>query len=290
MPDTLVYTRSDGLVLDLSDNVNYKFRHHEGFGIGDFDHTAVDVPTLDGDYWFGTRFKTRTVTVDIVINATNLASLQTKRGQLLSALNPHPYSGKLTLTQSNGVVRCLDCVLSSTLPMPTSQHIGRAHMALSLQFRSVGSPFLYDPVQQSTTITPSGGGFTFPWQFPFVLAQSQIYAAPVINNPGDVPTPVEINLTGPALNPIFQNSTTGQTFSFSGGLANVDINPGGILYINTDPRKRRVQLYGVDAWDKLVAADFWGLNAGANNLFFDIGNTTVATSLVISWFNRYLGV
>lgn len=290
MPESLVWTRDDGLVLDLSDGVSYKLRHHDGFGMPPFDPITVSVPTIEGDFWLGSHFNARVVTIDLVLNADTLAALQARRAEIISAVNPR-HQGTLTLTQSNGVVRAFDCALGAQASMPTSQHIGRSHMGLQLQFRSVGNPALYDPVKQSLIISTAGSlGFSFPWQFPFQLARSQVYAQPVVNNPGDLETPVEITLTGPGQEPIFRNDTLNQRVSFAGGVAPFFIAQGGNLYLSMDQRRRRVQRYGVDIWNALTEADFWTLQPGANSLFFDIGATTTDTVLKIEWYNRYLGV
>jgi len=290
---TVLYERQDPArtTLDLNDGVKIKLRHHDGFGIPEFQHATVPSPGIHGDYWFGVKYPSRTVTLDLVLYAASLAALQNLRAEIIDKLNPSVFTGILKVTQANGVTRHLDCVLAESLPMLTTQHVGQRSMMLSVRFRSVGSPFFYDPLLKSYNIAPGStqgnfmiGGFAFP----FTLAQSGVYSSGDLIYNGHVPTPVQISVYGPGLDPIMRNETLGRTISFSGSGLNIAV--GGVLYVNTDPRARDVQIGGLTAWPYLRESGFWWLQSGVNRISFELGGTAVGTNLVMSYYDRYLGL
>jgi Phage tail protein RIFT-related domain/Siphovirus-type tail component, C-terminal domain len=305
MPTTLtgslIYQRIEGLdaqgqpilgpTFDLNDMVNTKLRHHDGFGIGEFAHTTAASPGLHGDFWFGVKYAARTLTVDVILMAAGLGALQTLRARLIDVLNPSVFSGRLELIQANGAALYFDCVLAESLPMPTFQHIGQRGMTLSLRFRSTGAPFFYSPVAQQYTVNPGVaagnfmvGGFTFP----FTLSQSGVFNEVVLTYPGHVPTPVEIRFYGPGIEPVMRNQTLGRTIGFLG--SGLSLGQGTLLYINTDPRYRDVTVPGVNGWSYLRESGFWWLQPGPNRLSFELGGSTPATYLTMTYLNRYLGV
>ena len=290
---TLVYVRDDGATIDLNDGAKIKLRHHDGFGIPEFQHAVSPSPGIDGDYWFGVRYPPRIVTVDVTLFADGLAALQNLRREIITALNPTVFAGTLEMVQVNGTARRFDCVLAETLPMPTTQHIGQKAMMLTLRFRSVGEPFLYDPVPQvysvrSGTGNPGNfmvGGFSFP----FRLSQSGVFNQVVMTYQGDVPTPVTLTLYGPGLEPVFRNDTLGRIVSFE--RSGFELPKDGTLIVDMDPRHRSVTFQGgQNGWPYLRESGFWWLQPGPNSLTFEVGGSTPDTLLTMTYFRRYLGV
>lgn len=289
---TLLYVREDGVVLDLNDGANIKLRHHDGFGIPEFQHAVSPSPGIDGDYWFGVRYPPRILTLDVTLFADGLLALQNLRRTLISALNPTIRTGRLELTQVNGLARRFDCVLAETLPMPTTQHVAQHAMMLTLRFRSVGEPFLYDPVPQPYTVvsgTAAPGNFMVTgFSFPFRLSQSGTFNQVVMTYQGDVPTPVAITVYGPAIEPVFRNDTLGRTVSFVG--SGLTLPKDGTLTVDMDPRNRDVIYQGGNGWPYLRESGFWWLQPGPNALSFEIGGSTPDTRLVMTYRRRYLGL
>jgi Phage tail protein RIFT-related domain len=290
---TLSYVREDGVTLDLNDGVNIKLRHHDGFGIPEFQHAVSPSPGIDGDYWFGVRYPPRIVTVDVTLYADGLGALQNLRREVISKLNPTVRTGRLEMVQANGVARRFDCVLAESLPMPTTAHIGQRAMMLTLRFRSTGEPFLYDPAEQAYTAvsgTAAPGNFMVTgFSFPFRLSQSGVYNQVTMNYQGDVPTPVEITVYGPGLDPVFSNETLGRRVSFLGsGLLLGD--RFSTLVVDMDPRHRDVIYQGGNGWPKLRESGFWWLVPGPNVLTFEISGSTNETLLMMRYRRRYLGV
>lgn len=309
MPESLIWTRPDGpvgstrppIVLDLNDGVNIKLRHHDGFGIPELEHAVSGSPGVAGDYWFGVQYPARTISLDLVLYANSLAALQNLRASVISAFNPSLYSGTLKLTQTNGVQRWMYCALAESLPMPTTQHVGQRAMLLTIRLRSIAEPFWFDPVlKQQTVITGVGttGNFMVSgFQFAFTITQAGAYTDTTIEYPGQVPTPVEVTLNGPGIEPVLRNVTLGRAVGFIG--SGLSIVQGEQLYVNMDPRARAV-LYGVpdpgtgkptgNGWPYLRESSFWWLQPGANALRFEVSGSAAPTSLTMKYYERYLGV
>lgn len=289
---SLIWEREDGVTLDLNDGVNIKLRHHDGFGVPEFQHAVVTSPGLQGDYWFGVRYPARIVTLDVTLYADGLAQLQNLRRQVIAALNPTVYSGTLKLVQANGVERWFDCVLAESLPMPTNQHVAQRAMMLTLRFRSVRDPFLYDPVPKTYLVEPgmvSSGNFMLGgFQFPFALSQSGVFNEVVLTYEGDVPTPVEITLYGPGVEPVMRNETLDRSIGFLG--SGLTLAEGGVLYVNTDIRERDVLAAGLNGWPYLRESGFWWLQPGPNELTFELGGSSPETNLIMRYFDRFLGI
>jgi hypothetical protein len=290
MPDIMVWMRSlDGASLTFGADASSQFQllHHDGFAVGDFEHIATAAIDGHGDFWLDAHAKERIVTLDVLLRASSLAGLQGLRAQLSSTLNPFRGSGTLVLTQSNGIVRAFDCVLAEPPPMPTAAHIGARVLRTTLRLRSVGLPFLYDPAIKSVSVAANATGtFMFPLTFPLTVAQSGVGVSLMLNNAGDVPTPVQITVVGPAIAPQIRNATTDESVEWSGTVA--DASP---LYVDTDPRVPVVTLYGAPAWSYLTRAEFWQLQPGANDVEIAISGTAGAnTAATVQWIERYLGI
>lgn len=279
--------------MNLNDGENIKLRHHDGFGIPDFSQLTAGSAGVDGDYWLGVRYPARTVSLDVVLMAPGLALLQNLREVVIERLNPTVYSGTLKFSQANGTVRWFDCVLAESLPMPTIQHVGGVAMMLTLRFRSVRGPFLYDPTLQEVPVASgsnlsSGTFMSGGFEFPFLLSQSGEFESATLTYDGHVPTPVELMLYGPAIEPVFRNETLDRVVGFGG--SGLNLPQGGLLTVNMDPRERDVVFQGFNGWPYLRESEFWWLQPGPNSLSFEVGGTDENTLLLMRYYRRYLGV
>lgn len=283
--DTLTFTNALGAAINFSDDP-YQLNAHDGFGITDFDDTYVDPPGVHGSYWYDTRMSAKIITVDFDVHEVGVIERQGRRRDLVALLNPLLGIGTLRLEQINGVIREMKCKLAESFSMPTDNFKGAGGMQYIMRFKSHGIPALYDPTINTLALAPAlSGNFTFPWSFPRSFAQSGIYSTPAINNVGDIDTPIHITLFGPLINPVFTNTTTGETLSLIG----LTLVAGQQLDIDTDPQNLVVQVNGIDAWQYIDKAQFWMLAPGVNNVILDIGGTTSASTGNVTWYSRYLG-
>lgn len=289
MYDVLTYTRPDGAVINLSDPP-YMVNGYDAFGIGEFALTTVLPPGSHGEYWFDTRMNAKVVTIDFEYHGPGVSERQDSRREVARLFNPLLGPGVLRVDQVNGMSRELTCILAESLPLPSDDFLGVGGYRAIVRLKSHGIPAFRDPVVNTVSMNaqPVTGNFTFPWSFPRVFAQSGFFNTTIINNAGDIETPVRMVMSGPLANPIFRNNTTGKVLAFT----NLTLGISDGIVIDTDPEKYVVQVNGIDAWQYLVSGsvDFWDLVPGDNEIVFDVGGTNVTdTTGSISWYNRYLG-
>lgn len=284
--DVITYKRPDGVTVNLS-APPYMLTGYDGFGISEFEDTFVSPPGAHGAYWYDTRMSAKVVTINFVVHEVGVVERQSRDRDLIGAFNPLLGPGVLRIDKVNGVSRELTCKLAESFSMPEDNSLGVGTKEYTVRFKSHGIPALVDPTLQ--TVNPNSVGaavVTFPWSFPRVWAQSGYYTSFVINNPGDISTPVTITLTGPFISPSFINNTTGQTISMPG----LTVSAGVPLEIVTNIDTMSVKVGGVDAWSYIDKAEFWELAIGVNSITFDVGGTDLTTTSLMSWYNRYLGV
>ena len=116
-----------------------------------------------------------------------------------------------------------------------------------------------------------------------------------ITNAGDWPTFPTITIVGPASYPEIENLTSGQIITLD-----YDIPAGRTVTFDLRYAYKTVRddlgtnLAGfVPATDDLADFCLWGTRQvalGANNMRIFCGGATVATSITIAWYNRYLAV
>ncbi len=283
--DVLTYKRPDGLVFNMSDPP-YMLESHDGFGVGEFEDTYVDPPGLHGSYYYATRMNAKVVTIVFDVFADGVIERQNSRFSVVDAFNPLLGPGILRIEQVNGRIMEMRCKLAESMSLPTDDAVGVGGQKYRVRLKSDGIPGFYDPTINSVPFAANmAGNFFFPWHFPRRFAQSGYFNTLVLNNAGQIETPVHIRMLGPMVDPIFRNDTTGDTLSFVG----LSLALGDVLDINTDPNATSVTRNGVPIWQYLHDTVFWHLAIGANSIVFDIGNTTSDTNGVIEWYTWYLG-
>lgn len=284
--DIITYTRpNDAFSINFSDPP-YMLVNHDGLGVSEFQRTTVSPPGLHGSYHVDTRMDEKIVTVEFQIHAEGVVERQNARRDLIKLVNPLVGPGILRIDQVNDISYEMVSILAESMPLPTADQIGAGTAHCLVRFASHGVPGIRNPELNELPITQgTGGNFTFPWSFPFVLSQSGYFAREVVNNEGDMLSSVHIEMTGPLINPTFKNETTNETISFTG----FTLLAGETMVVDTDPNNIVILKNGADATQYLYDAMFWSLAPGPNTILFDIGGTTVDTEGVMSWYTYYLG-
>lgn len=284
--DVITYTRPDNVVVNLSDPP-YMLVSHDGFGIGELQHTTVSPPGSHGEYWYDTRMEAKVLSITFEYHGDDVFSRADSRRTIVRMFNPLLGPGVLRIDKVDGESLEIDCFLAESLPLPTDDQMGPGAYSATVRFKSHGVPaFRVPAINNLPVISGSTGGFTFPWSFPRMFAQSGYFNTMDINNEGDIAVPVVITLGGPLLNPIVRNETTGKSLETQG----LNIGSQDVLLIDTDPAEYKFKVNGIDAWQYLTRAEFWDLIPGINRIVLDIGGTSGATDGTIEWYTRYLGM
>ena len=117
------------------------------------------------------------------------------------------------------------------------------------------------------------------------LASSSIIGNAVINNAGSALAWPTWTIAGPGL-PTVQNFTTGRKWSSTHdtreAVVQVTTKPGTQSAVNLTT--------GVNIWDQLVLSslrDLWGLAGGNNQVNIAMAGSSVASSVGVTWTNRW---
>ena len=98
-------------------------------------------------------------------------------------------------------------------------------------------------------------------------------------------TPVEIEFTGPAINPTVTNLTTGELMK-----VNRLLDANDVLEISTAFGDKYVKINGQNAFHYIdLDSTFWQLQPGDNILSYTSNNDSINTKVIVKWKNRYVG-
>lgn len=139
-----------------------------------------------------------------------------------------------------------------------------------------------------TQFLPDDGGLQFPIEFPieFAALSDQV----VINNPGDVSSPITITIFGEMTNPTIRNLTTGKSIT----LLTTILGTEQVKIFTEFGQKRIIKIVGGVETNFISAlaltdADFWGLAKGNNTVEF-VADSNPTGKILIEFFPRFAGV
>lgn len=154
------------------------------------------------------------------------------------------------------------------------------------------NPYWLDESDTLEDIKSVTGGLEFPLE---IDVEEQIEFAIVsfykeIDNIGDEEIPVQIEYTGPAINPKILNETTGEFIQ-----VNMEIGEKEKLIIDTTSGKETVNLVTphktVDVYNNIdLDSTFFKLVLGKNLIKYSSDNEGAKDRVTINYSNRYVGV
>lgn len=149
-------------------------------------------------------------------------------------------------------------------------------------------PYWLDEDEKYLDIKSIKGGINFLLKLPTEFSKVSFFK--VINNEGDVETPLRIEYTGPATNPVIYNETTGEFIK-----VNMEINEKEKLVINTAEGQETVNLVTPnevkDVYNNIdLNSTFFKLIVGANLIKYSSDNEGAKDKVSISYTNKYVGV
>jgi hypothetical protein len=284
----ITFTNARDQSVELKSSAPFLLQSIDGLGDVDADIQTQKAPFQDGSTYIDSVLQERTISLQIAILATNKPTLLQQRQFLASIFNPKLGPG--TLRYENGeTVREIEAVPDGVPAFPS----GRDNRGPIFQKAMVNllcpEPFWLDEVSTSEKMSYILGGLSFPLRLGTSFAQRGFKK--ILNNQGDVATPVTIEFYGPATNPVVWNRTTGEFIRVSRTLAETDK-----LVIMTDFGKKSVTIENADGsktnvfnWIDLEST-FWQLVPGENIIEFGSDSDSTKSRLVISYKNRYLSV
>ncbi|UOQ93418.1 phage tail family protein [Halobacillus shinanisalinarum] len=280
---TFTNAKGEGIVFYKSP---YLITKLEGIGEVEADAQTQSAPYQDGATYIDTRLQPRSISMEGEFTKLyNLEDIREHRSRMQRVLSPKLGLGRITL-EFDGAVKEILAVVDGTPAFPDKQ---RSPIQSFLVNFLAPDPYWKDPEETSRALRAYQGGLTLPFTLPFELSVTG--DTTTLDNQGDEPTPVQIDIQGPVTNPRITNKTTGQFIQM-----NQSISADEILHLDTSPRAIRAELYRegyairkVLGW-RDPESDFWLLEPGENEIQFiaDAGGNNAAVA--VSWQNRYLGI
>lgn len=267
---------------------------HVGWGSTKQDTYSLRAPGQHGDTWGGFALAPRIGSLIFRMQTTDLDAMYTLRNTLLTLFSPLA-APTLKFVTPNGA-RCFDCHFYDNLSLDwdvsdwAAQKIGIVLKA--------SDPTCYDPTGAGWTFSLGGGAdmFTVPYSVPYKMGASSINQSQTITYPGNWGSFPLIRITGPITNPIITNLGTSEVLDFTG----TTIAAGDWYDIDCRFGLKMVNdAAGVNRVAKLTTASnlstfHLGANpqvvGGINPVNVSGSAITVATSVSVSYFVRYLGV
>lgn len=193
---------------------------------------------------------TATTSINLIFECTTIAGVTTIQAKGWSSAVTEPTTWLISGTDSGltgvGGVRFSNFLsVSNTNTLPVTNTISQMHIPKGFGFN----------LDFGGGATPGGGSVT---------------------NIGNRPTPVTYVITGPIINPVVTNITTGQTMTF-------DITLAALETLTVNTRDRTVYLNGnSNRRNALISPNWFFLNPGVNFISFG-GFTGVGSTISISF-------
>lgn len=282
----VIFEASDGRTVELYGNP-YRLYHFEGFGEVESETQMQRAPFQDGATYVDSVLQSRSITLEVRINAKNEKELVSLRSYLASIFNPKLGLGKLTRIIGDDVKE-IECVSDSLPFFPEGAgNRGRTFQKALINLTAPNS-YWKSRHRTSTALQAYVGNFKLPFTLPFELGVEG--DSTVLINEGDIPTPVLIDIRGPTMNPKIINRTTGEFVK-----VNRYIEEDEILHIDTTPGQKKVLLIKNSTITNVMGdlaydSDFFMLEVGENRIEH-VADAGDANALVaITWQNLYVGV
>lgn len=266
--------------------------HIEGLGHPGATSQKTQGVAQDGENAEDALLDPRNIKVDITIRAKTREKLYELKRKIYRIINPKTYNkntnkrGELLLYYTNDYkkyriyARVEDSVDFNTRFLN--------HDKATISFLCV-DPYFLDEEGIDIDIKSVRGGLKFPLALPNHFALVTFYRE--IENLGDVEAPIQIEYTGPAVNPVITNETTGEYIK-----VNMEIGEKEKLVINTAEGKETVNLITPnkteDVYNNIdLNSTFFKLIVGKNLIKYSSDAETSKDSVrIIDYSNKFVGV
>lgn len=240
----------------------------------------------DGNAFGASRYPARPIQTNCMIYGATDKERDLNLRTLIGVLNPQLGDGTLVYTNHEGTYTITARV--TVLPSFAANSKQAEWKPVMIDY-SCPYPFLQGVEAFSALVAASSERFILPFKLPFSLG-SQIYRA-IAHNASTVPVPVKIIITGPAVNPVITNKTTGEKM-----LVRRPIAAGEKLIIVTGPiiSIKIVNSQGVESdalnYVNLLDTAWVQLMPGNNELTYASDDGSKNARIEVHWSDWYLGV
>jgi len=278
--------------LDISDVVHYALDEVDGFGMPPIARLSEKGPLQHGESDRGYRLGARLIQCVLTLRATGWAEYYSRRQELLGFLSPTNDSPiSLRFTQPDGTVRQIDGYAAEGPSF--SKRDAKLYQFHKVAFRlSCPDPAWYDPERKIVRVVGSSGGdgFAFPLAVPWTFGGTSVNTELSLDYDGTWLEYPEIVITGPISDPRIEHMETGDVLDFDGATIDngdsytIDLRYGYKTIVDGSGTTKIAELTP----ESDLAT--WRLQTGANTVAFSGVSAGANTSIVLRYYNRYLGV
>lgn len=286
---------------NLTDGIAY-LGGIDGMGLPGVNRISEHGPLQDGVTDIGFRLPPRNLTLVLTLPAHCFYFFRELRQNFLDAFKPSNAPIKLLVEFAvppiYTIARQLDVHNTGGLTLPSDGVFAGNGM---VGIRDTAQLYAPDPTWYNPAIQQVGfntsviGGLIFPITFPIVFGTQTIGVAAQVTYSGTWKTYPLIYLTGPMQNPQVSNLTTGEHIKLNytiaaGEMVTIDTRYGyKTIYNNVGTNLLYALADGGNLATFHIAADDEAAG-GVNELFADGDGLTSASSVVLQWYDRFIGV
>ena len=232
----------------------YLYKSKEGFANFPTSLETVKGINQDGETLIGQNLEPRDLSITLVINGETREELLARRRNIIRMFSSKQGKGRLRWTRGDGIYE-IKAICNGELDFPNTG--GKSHQIAIINLLAP-DPRWFDPNVNAKVVNESS----------------------IINNKGDIITPVKIIVDGPASNPIeIENQTTGDKIT-----VNTNLSSGSRLIINSKFGAKEVSVNGNNY--------FYTISADSNFPFLAPGDNKIITSteMELKFYDRFLGI
>lgn len=283
--EKVIFTNVKGQSIELTNRMPFLLESVEGKGDVSANVQMQSAPFQDGATFIDTTLETRALELIVNIKAHSRDELNAFKQQITSIFNPRLGLGKLVYSNGN-IQREIEVVSTSVPVFPTGEAKGKWFQRTVINLVAP-NPYWQGLEIENHKLEDFVGSFKFPFHLP--MRFSSRGDSRVLFNSGDVPTPIQVEFRGVAVNPKITNMETGEFIR-----VNRTIEEGYKLIINTAFGNKRVEIIAPDG---TVTNAFHYIDLDSTFFSLDVGNTKIGfiadggnPEVYVTYKNRYLSV
>ncbi|HHV82752.1 MAG TPA: phage tail family protein [Tepidanaerobacter syntrophicus] len=280
----IIITNQNGESVTLGNQAPFFLEAIDGVGEVGIAIESQKAPKQDGSTYIDNTLGSRAITIEgMIITKGDPCKLQKARRLMQRVVNPK--LGEVIITYRKGQqVKEIKAIAESTPVFPAAKGNQGLYYQKFLLYLLCHQPFWLDTFYETRKMSYLMGGIGFRLRLPTAFSYRGFKRMAL--NDGDVATPVEIEFTGPAINPTVSNLTTGEFITVNRKLEEEDI-----LYISTAFGEKHVKINGENAFHYIeLDSTFWQLIPGENLLSYTSNKDSIKTKVLVKWKNRYVGL
>ena len=238
------------------------------------------VPGQPGSRLRTIRHTSREVALPILVQGGSATAIRDAMRDWSSRFDPARGDGMLRV-HTGAAARELECRYAGGMEQADEGIPGsRRFVAVFRAF----DPYWYDTADRVQTFTAGGTATFFPF-FPLRLSSSEVYADATVDNGGDVEAWPVWTITGPGVNPVLRNLTTGKNLSVI-----YTLTAGQTITVDTRPGVKTVTLDdGTNLFGRLSStSSLWPLARGSNSVRVELTAATAESDVTLTYRRRYL--